>query len=243
VIGETEGGHMEAEQSKKKVSIVKYSGTLDSFIKAIELCDGLDALKSDHKVLLKPNIVWGGTRKVPPYGRVTTSTVVGHVLQVLRDRGCTDITIGEGTVSNKELGSNTVRGFDWTGIRKVANRYGARLIDFNDGPYEEVQLENIGVKISKWAMECDFLIDLPVLKTHFMTKISLGMKNLKGCLAPRSKQKFHKHDLNRLIALLNMRVRPSLTITDGIYGLERGPEFLGTPRRMDLIISGRDVFS
>lgn len=234
---------MEPEQSKKKVAIVKYDGTLNSFTKALELCDGLDGLKPNDKVLLKPNILWGGTRNMPPYGRVTTSTIVEYVLQVLHDRGCTDIIIGEGAIPNKELGSTTVRGFDWSGIGKVAKRYGARLVDFNSEPYEEVQLENVGVKISKWAIECDFLIDLPVLKAHRQTKISLGMKNLKGCLALSSKKTFHRHDLNRLIALLNMRVRPSLTIIDGIYGLERGPEFLGTPHRMNVIIAGKDVFS
>jgi len=44
--------------------------------------------------------------------------------------------------------------------------------------------------------------------------------------------------------LLNMRIRPSLTIIDGIYGLERGPDIVGAiPHRMDLIIAGKDVFS
>jgi len=49
--------------------------------------------------------------------------------------------------------------------------------------------------------------------------------------------------INQMIALLNMKIRPSLTIIDGIYGLEKGPDFLGTPHRMDLIIAGKDVFS
>ena len=234
---------MEPKQSKEKVAIVKHDGTYDSFVKALELCDGLDGLKVNDKVLLKPNIVWGGTRNFPQYGRVTTSTMVEYVLRALRDRGCRDITIGEGTVTNKEMGSTTARGFEWSGIGKVAQRYGARLVDFNAEPYEEVQLENVGVKISKRALESDFLIDLPVLKTHRQTKISLGMKNLKGCLAQNSKKAFHRHGLSRLIALLNMKVKPSLTIVDGIYGLERGPEMLGTPHRMDIIIAGQDVFS
>jgi hypothetical protein len=69
------------------------------------------------------------------------------------------------------------------------------------------------------------------------------MKNLKGCLALASKKKFHLHGLGRLIALLNTKIKPSLTVIDGIYGLERGPEFLGTPHRMNLIIAGRDPFS
>lgn len=234
---------MEPKHLKERVSVVRYDGTFNSFAKALETCDGLSDLKSNDKILLKPNILWGGIKSWPPYGRVTTSTVVGYVLQALYDRGCTDITIGEGTIPNKELGSTTTQGFEWSGIGKVAKRYGARLVDFNSEPYEEVQLENVKVSISKQVLECDYIIDLPVLKAHRQTKLSLGMKNLKGCLALKSKQRFHKHNLNRLIALLNIKIKPSLTVIDGIYGLERGPDFLGTPRRMDLIIAGKDVFS
>ncbi len=226
-----------------KVAIVKHDGTSASFMKALQLCDGLDGLKAGDKVLLKPNVLWGGTRAMPPYGRVTTSAIVEYTLQALRDRGCTDIAIGEGTIANEEMGSTTARGFEWTGIAKVAKRYGARLVDFNSGPHEGVELGGVKVRIAKGAMECDFLVDIPVLKAHRQTKVSLGMKNLKGCLALASKKAFHKHDLAHLIALLNTKVRPSLTIIDGIYGLERGPEFLGTPQRLDLIIAGRDVFS
>jgi len=186
---------MEVEHLKEKVAIVRYDGTFDSFAKALKLCNGLDGLKANDKVLLKPNILWGGTKPDPPYGRVTTSTIVGYVLQMLRDRGCGEITVGEGAIPNKELGSTTVQGFDWSGIGKVARRYGAKLIDFNSEPYEQVELDGVRVRISKWALESDFLIDLPVLKAHRQTKISLGMKNLKGCLAPKSKQRFHRHDL------------------------------------------------
>jgi len=237
---------MEQKQSKEIVAIVKHDGSSHFLKKAMELCNGLDGLNTKDKVLLKPNVLWGGTKAFPQFGRVTTSTIVGELLQILRDRGCTDITIGEGTILNEEMGSTTMRGYQWSGIEKVAKRYGARLVDFNSEPYEEVHLENIRAKISKPALECDFLIDLPVLKAHAQTKISLGMKNLKGCLAMSSKQTFHRHrlGLNHLIALLNMKIRPSLTIIDGIYGLERGPDFVGAiPHRMDLIIAGKDVFS
>jgi uncharacterized protein (DUF362 family) len=236
-------GDMEKGEIKEKVAIVKHDGTLKSLREAIELCGGFEALKPGHKILLKPNILWAGTKKLPPYGVVTTSTMVDHLLHLLRERGCKDITIGEGTIVNKEMGSNTMKGYDWSGIGKVARRYGVRLVDFNTEPFEEVQLDEIKVKISRWALTSDFLINVPVLKAHRQTKISLGMKNLKGCLALNSKKKFHLQGLARLIALLNTKIKPSLTIIDGIYGLERGPEFLGTPHRMNLIIAGRDTFS
>jgi uncharacterized protein (DUF362 family) len=234
---------MEPEYPKEKVAVMKFDGTSNALRKAIELCGGFEELKPDHKILLKPNILWGGTEKLPPFGVVTTSVIVGHLLQLLRDQGCKDITIGEGAIPNKELGSSTHKGYEWSGIGKVAKRYGAKLVDFNSEPFEEVHLDKIRVKISRWALESDFLINLPVLKAHRQTKISLGMKNLKGCLALSSKKTFHKNDLNRLIALLNTRIKTSLTIIDGIYALERGPDFLGTPHRMDLIITGKDIFS
>lgn len=234
---------MEKEQIKEKVAITKYDGTLNPLREAIELCGGFEELKPDHKILLKPNIIWAGTKKLPPFGVVTTSTMVDHLLHLLRERGCKNITIGEGTIVNKEMGSNTMKGYDWSGIGKVAKRYGVKLVDFNTEPFEEVRLDEIKVKVSRWALASDFLINLPVLKAHRQTKISLGMKNLKGCLALDSKKKFHLHDLPRLIALLNTKIKTSLTIIDGIYGLERGPEFLGTPHRTNLIIAGKDIFS
>lgn len=234
---------METNEPARKVAVVKYDGTSNALRKAIELCGGFEELKPDHKILLKPNILWGGTKKLPPFGVVTTSVVVGHLLELLHDQGCRDIKIGEGTIPNKELGSSTHKGYEWSGIGKVAKRYGAKLVDFNSEPFEEVQLEKIKVKVSRWALESDFLINLPVLKAHRQTKVSLGMKNLKGCLAIESKKKFHKHDLPRLIALLNTKIKTSLTIIDGIYAMERGPEFLGTSHRTNLLIAGRDVFS
>jgi hypothetical protein len=69
------------------------------------------------------------------------------------------------------------------------------------------------------------------------------MKNLKGCLAIESKKKFHKQDLGRLVALLNARIKSSLTVLDGIYTNERGPDALGIAYRTDLLVAGRDVFA
>jgi hypothetical protein len=60
------------------------------------------------------------------------------------------------------MGSSTHKGYEWSGIGKVAKRYGAELVDFNLGPFEEVQLDRIRVRITKWAsegpkMQCCFL--------------------------------------------------------------------------------------
>jgi hypothetical protein len=83
-----------------------------------------------------------------------------------------------------------------------------------------------------------------VLKTHFQTKVSLGFKNLKGCLSKDSKKRFHTSKrLDTLICLLNEAIKSDLVIIDGIYMLEKGPETLaGVAHRKDLIIASPDVF-
>ena len=227
------------------VSLVKFDGSLDSFRKAIELCDGFGKLSRNDKVLIKPNNCFRH-KIMPPYGMVTTSKIIDGIVQLLLEHGCEDISIGEGAIIGllDELDPYTKRGFKGTGIDKVAEKYGVRLIDFNQGLFQELDLGGTKAQVSIAALEADFLINVPVLKTHFQTKVSLGFKNLKGCLSKASKQKFHTTNrLDSLICLLNEAIESDLVIIDGIYMLEKGPEVLaGVAHRKDLIIASPDIF-
>ena len=227
------------------VSLVKFDGSLDSLSKAIELCNGFEKLNKNDKILIKPNNCFRH-KIMPPYGMVTTSKIIDGVIQLLLEHGCKDISIGEGAIIGilDELKPYTKRGFKGTGIDKVAERHGVKLIDFNQGPFQELDLGGVKAQVSKTALEADFLINIPVLKTHFQTKVSLGFKNLKGCLSKAPKQRFHiTNRLDSLICLLNEAIESDLVIIDGIYMLEKGPETLaGIAHRKDLIIASPDIF-
>ena len=227
------------------VSLVKFDSSLDSLRKAIELCQGFEKLGRDDRVLIKPNNCFRH-RIMPPYGMVTTSWIVDGVIQLLLEYGCKDISIGEGAIIGifDELEPYTKKGFKGTGIEKIAKKYGIKLIDFNQGDFHELDLGGIKVQVSRAALDTDFLVNIPVLKTHFQTKVSLGFKNLKGCLSKDSKKRFHTSKrLDTLICLLNEAIKSDLVIIDGIYMLERGPETLaGVAHRKDLIIASPDVF-
>jgi uncharacterized protein (DUF362 family) len=183
---------------------------------------------------------------MPPYGMVTTSKIIDALIQLLLEHGCVDISIGEGAIIGilDELDPYTKRGFKGTGIERVAYKYGVKLIDFNQGLFQELDLGGVKAQVSIAALEADFLINVPVLKTHFQTKVSLGFKNLKGCLSKASKQRFHiTNRLDSLICLLNEAIKSDLVIIDGIYMLEKGPEALaGVAHRKDLIIASPDIF-
>ena len=51
-------------------------------------------------------------------------------------------------------------------------------------------------RVTDFAFICDKFINLPVLKTHYLTTVTLAMKNLKGCLKREDKPLFHRWDLD-----------------------------------------------
>ncbi|OGN97468.1 MAG: hypothetical protein A2Z77_05415 [Chloroflexi bacterium RBG_13_51_36] len=227
------------------VSLVRFDGSLDSLRKAIDLCAGFEKLDKDDRVLIKPNNCFRH-RIMPPYGMVTTSWIMNAVVRLLLEHGCKNISIGEGAIIGifDELAPETKRGFKGTGMERMAKKYGIKLIDFNEGAFEELDLGGTKVQVSRAALETDFLVNVPVLKTHFQARVSLGFKNMKGCLNKASKKRFHSSKrLDTLICLLNEAIKSDLVIIDGIYMLEKGPETLaGVAHRKDLIIASRDIF-
>jgi uncharacterized protein (DUF362 family) len=229
---------------KPVVSVVKYKD-MNSVAEAISLCDGFKNLKPGDRVLLKPNICTSGAGFIPPYGTVTTTKVVEGVIRALKDFGARDITIGEGTVTD-ELGTNTMQGFKWVRYDKLAKHYGARLIDFNAGPHRKVMSEDVPINIAEAALETDFFINLPVLKTHSDTRVSLSGKNLKGCMSMASKKFFHGPAgiLHYRISRLMEVIPQHLAIVDGIYAMDRGPEATtGTAHRFDVLAASTDMLA
>lgn len=227
------------------VAVVEYERDAGCLHAAVAACDGFQDLHTTDHVLIKPNIPWASpfSWQAPPYGFATTARVVEETVRALKDHGCHRLAIGEGSIVSRGLGADTATAFRWAGIDRVARRYGVELVDLNAGLFDRIDLDDTAVSIASRVMESDFLVNLPVLKTHHQATVSLGLKNLKGCLSQESRRVFHRGGLDRLVALLGARLRPGLTIIDGIYGLERGPEFLGTAWRMDRLVASRDVLA
>lgn len=223
------------------VSVVKLGEPLESLRQAIELCGGFEGLGGDDKILIKPNICL--SEWMPHYGMVTTTTLLETLVRLLVEHGCHNISIGEGPVDVLDL--KIGKGYRRLGIDTVARRYGVKLLDFNRGPFRSVDLDGVKVQVAEAVFESDFLINMPVLKTHAQVKVSLGFKNLKGVLSPTSRIKFHgTNRLNHLIRLLGEAVRSNLTIIDGTYALEGGPDTaLGNAHRTNLIVASRDAYA
>lgn len=228
----------------EKISIVKYTSSPESLKKSIELCDGFKNLNPTDRVMIKPNLVaWDDQFSIAPFGVYTTTRLVEDLIICLKEFGCTRITIGEGSVQlKKDMG--TFAAFKGLGYNTLEKKYGVTLVDFNESPTEAFTYHgDHQLHIAKEAVESDFFINFPVLKTHGQTKISLGLKNLKGCLKLKSKRHCHEPESGLEFSFSHIAdfVKPALTIIDGIYALEKGALHFGNAYRKDIIIASRDV--
>jgi uncharacterized protein (DUF362 family) len=235
---------------KHLVSIVKYEGPYDSVKNAIDLCNGLSHLPVKAKVFIKPNIVWWTTEGAfPKWGSITTSRILEDMVIILKEHGIDDIIIGEGMVIDVKDKETPTAAFETLGYCALTKRYGIRCINIHDRPFQTVDLGagNV-VKFNKDMLESDFLVDIPVLKAHVQTVVSLGIKNLKGLIDLESRKKCHTNspnmNLHNYVAKFVNVVPPSFTIIDGIYSNEMGPLFVtGKPRRSDILIASADMLS
>jgi hypothetical protein len=85
------------------------------------------------------------------------------------------------------------------------------------------------------------MINAPVMKTHFNTLVTLGMKNLKGCIRKREKRIFHQMNLDRAIVELNRLLQADLTIMDATRAMEGMGPAGGSWVEMGLILASTDV--
>lgn len=233
-----------------KVALVKYEEPKESLKEAIDLIGGLDDLAPASKVVIKPNIViWHEGIDFPKYGVLTTSRMIEDMIDLLKERGVNDITIAEGglTRERKPKTSMLLQAAEGLGLTILKDRYGIKIVDINRSSFSKVTKDNVTLSISNEILSADFLINIPVLKTHSQAVVSLGIKNLKGILNVNSRKLCHNiklhHGLDYHLEKLVDMTSPDLTIIDGIYSNERGPLETGRAHRMDRIVASKDPLS
>jgi uncharacterized protein (DUF362 family) len=237
-------------KTTKAVAVVRYEQPRVSVRRAVELSRGLEHLPDRAKVFIKPNIVfWTRAVPFPKWGVITTTRVVEDMVILLKDRGIDAITIGEGTVTLTPGDTQTpAHAFETLGYGLLKRRYGVRCVNVFERPFVTVDLGG-GFKLNfnADAVESDFIVNLPVLKTHNQTIVSLGIKNLKGLIDISSRKRCHSmktgRDLHVWVARLADRMPPMFTLIDGIYTNERGPGFDGKMRRSNLLVASADRLS
>ncbi len=187
---------IEPNAIKPVVSIVKIKdGKIATAVEeAVELLGGIEAVTAGkQRIMLKPNLVSNDPRS-------TTSPEVVRTLAALMKQAGKTVSIGEGSAAAS--GFNYQNGvtyrlkdaaklndmqqfvFDSLGYTALAHALDIPLINLHSGDMVEVDVPN-GLAYQKLTLhraltEIDLLCSVPMMKTHGMATVTLGMKNLIG---------------------------------------------------------------
>ena len=143
---------------------------------------------------------------------------------------------------------NPASAFESLGYNLLKKRYGVKAINIHKEKFREVDLGNGDtLQFNADILDSDFVVNIPVLKTHAQTVVSLGIKNLKGTISRASRKKCHNADpeknLHYWVGKLADPMPPMFTLLDGIYTTARGPGFDGRVRRSDILVASADILS
>ncbi len=188
------------------------------------------------KVLIKPNL---NANMIALTGNTTDLRLLAAVILGLKERGYSDITIGEGT--NSGFYRNKIDIISLLRVRALAEHYQVKLLDLNYSTPHTVLFENgVPAEVAADCVEADCLINLPKLKTHFETGMSVCLKNLIGCMVGQANKKKVHLNLPLNILRLNQQLQPRLHIIDGLIAMEGLGPTRGVPVPLHLLVAGRD---
>lgn len=189
------------------------------FDRAMQSLGGMGAfVPRGSRVVVKPNIGWDVT---PDRAGNTNPQLVRRVVEHCLQAGAKQVTVFDHTCDNwKSCYSSS-------GIERAVRDAGGIIAPGNsEGYFQRVSVPGgqrlTETMVHEVVLEADVLINVPVLKSHSSTGLTVGMKNLMGVVWDRGY--WHRNDLHQCIADFLAYRKPDLTVVDAYNVLKRnGP--------------------
>jgi uncharacterized protein (DUF362 family) len=187
-------------------------------VRAMDAMGGMARFVSKGDVVVvKPNIGWD---RNPEQAGNTNPLVVAALVELAFNAGAKKVKVFDIPCNDAR------RCYENSGIRRAAEEKGASVffVDaWNTVPahfsYESPMEE---WPILRDALECDTFINVPVLKHHGLTRLTLSMKNLMG-VCGGSRGTIHQDIARKLVDITDF-IKPDLTVIDAFRVLVRnGP--------------------
>ncbi len=205
---------------------------------ALDAIGGMERyVKKGDKVLIKVNIC-GGVPEIR--GTFTSTEVVGVLVDQLKALGAEIMIADADMVWTKFWQAASDSGWTkWARENnvKLQNLSESRIAWFDFGEDSAIGRE----RISKDAIEADVIISVPVMKTHLLTGVTIGMKNMYGTIPEIDKAKFHRKKIENVIYEINLAFTPTLTIIDGTIGGEAIGPLSCAPLNYQTVIASNNV--
>ena len=202
---------------------------------------GGDAVREKKRVLIKPNLLGPST---PDMAMVTHPLVVRAAAEYVISKGVRP------TISDSPAMGTFEKVMKECGMTDALRGLDVESVPFSDSVAVTVGEPFERIEIAEAALNADFVVNLPKLKTHSQMLLTLGVKNLFGCIVGLRKPQWHlragvdREMFARLLVLVCTAVRPSITLLDGILAMEgQGPGKSGVARQVGVLAGSCDVFA
>lgn len=204
----------------------------------MDKCGG-GKIAAGARVLIKPNFLLPAT---PESAILTHPGIVAAACEYALSRGAAVLV-----ADSPATGSFTRL------LKKGGFAQALREMEVAVRPFKETVPVDIGapfgeIALAREALEADVVINLAKLKTHSQMLLTLGVKNLFGCVVGLQKPQWHLRSgvdrdwFARLLVQIHYAVNPTLTLVDGILSLEGdGPGKGGCPRQTGVLLGSRDA--
>lgn len=225
----------------------EYTADVEGILRqGLEEFGGMTAfVKPGQKVLLKVNLLM---KKRPEEAVTTHPSVVEAAVHLVQEAGGIPI-IGDSPGGPYTVGA--LQGiYDRSGLREVAERTGA-LLNLNVGqtvvPHPEGKIVK-SLTVTQSVTDADVVIPLSKLKTHGMMTFTGAVKILFGVIPGLLKAEYHLkmpdvRNFAELLVDIATWVKPSLSIMDGIVGMEGDGPSAGNPRSIGALVISQDPFA
>ncbi len=202
------------------------------------LARAVDALEFDlsnrRTAVVKPNLVIAAR---PKTGVVTHPAVVEALVALLRARGCRRVAIADGP----GVGLDVEEVFRVSGYEALAERLGVELVNFNTAERRKRAWKYGEIGVPAVLEDADLYVNVPKLKTHGYTTVTLSIKNHKGMLSEADKKRDHHLGLHDPLVQQAKLRPPDLVVLDGILGVEGDGPLNGRPKRAEILAAGTNM--
>lgn len=232
--------------SLRSCNSYKYEEVKSQVEKLINDLGGLEKyIKRDSKVFIKLNLV---IKKKPDEVATTHPMVLKVIAEKLLELGCKVIV---GDSPGGPYTKSSLKGvYKTCGIEEVCEELGIEL----NYDTSEVKVENPNGKILKYMtvikpiVDADHVINICKLKTHAMATFTGGVKNLFGVIPGVSKAEYHFKmpevaEFTEALVDICSYVSPSLTIMDGVIGMEGEGPTAGVPRKIGVLLGSESPYA
>ncbi|MBA2391605.1 MAG: DUF362 domain-containing protein [Ktedonobacteraceae bacterium] len=219
-----------------------FDGIEEAAHRVIEQIGGMESVIRGAKMaVLKPNFVAGRNGAT---GSTTSFALLKAVAEEVRACGAEPVLC-------ETPGTEFDRDATYTilGVEKFCEENGIRILRVDpEGGDDWVELHPDGAKKLRHyhmprILQEARLINLPVLKTHVVSAMTLSMKNSMGILPRPDRRSMHTFGIDQSIVDMNLGIKPDLNIVDGSVGQDGEGPLYGDKADLQVLIAGRDTLA